>query len=117
MDCYMNFNDILELLRSNSINESENGTKFERLIKNWFLTAPLYRDQVKQVWLWSDFPYRKSFSEHDIGIDLVAETFDGDYWAIQCKCYDKDTTIQKKHVDSFISCLDKKNAVISYKKV
>ena len=57
----MNFNDILELLRSNSINESEKGTKFERLIKNWFLTAPLYRDQVKQVWLWSDFPYRKSF--------------------------------------------------------
>ena len=104
----MNFNDILELLRSNSINESEKGTKFERLIKNWFLTAPLYRDQVKQVWLWSDFPYRKSFSEHDIGIDLVAETFDGDYWAIQCKCYDKDATIQKKHVDSFISCLDKK---------
>ncbi|MBX2968309.1 MAG: hypothetical protein KF803_02975 [Cyclobacteriaceae bacterium] len=32
------------------------------------------------------------------GIELVAETFDGDYWAIQCKCYQPLTGSSKKHV-------------------
>jgi len=39
----------------------------------------------------------------DTGIDLVGLTNEGDYWAIQCKCYDENTVIDKKAVNTFIS--------------
>lgn len=104
----MNFYEIIDLFRSTTLSETDKGNKFERLIKNWFKTVPLYRDQIKDVWLWSEFPYRKSFSEHDIGIDLVVETLDHNFWAVQCKCYAEGTSVQKHSVDSFLSCVDKK---------
>lgn len=47
------------------------------------------------------FPGRKDFGGTDTGIDLVAKTELGDYWAIQCKCYAENTTIDKPAVDSF----------------
>lgn len=40
---------------------------------------------------------------HHTGIDLVALTMDGDYWAIQCKCYLEKSVIDKPAVDSFLS--------------
>lgn len=45
----------------------------------------------------------KDFGGKDLGIDLVAKTDLGDYWAIQCKCYDEKAIISKAVVDSFIS--------------
>ncbi|MFM2032760.1 MAG: hypothetical protein RLZZ297_1525, partial [Chloroflexota bacterium] len=34
---------------------------------------------------------------------LVALTHTGEYWAIQCKCYDAETSIEKTMVDSFLA--------------
>jgi predicted helicase len=39
----------------------------------------------------------------DNGIDWVAQTRDGDYWTVQCKCFDENTYIYKHQVDSFLS--------------
>jgi len=36
-------------------------------------------------------------------IDLIARTFDGDYWAVQCKCSKEDTIVDKPAVDSFLA--------------
>lgn len=100
----MTFQDILAHFRKVSNNERLKGTLFELLIQRWFLTAPLYKDRLTQVWMWSDFPYKTDFgSGNDVGIDLVALDSDGCYWAIQCKCYDDTTTIDKPAVDSFIT--------------
>lgn len=33
----------------------------------------------------------------------MAKTHEGDYWAIQCKCYAEDTVIDKAAVDSFLA--------------
>lgn len=44
---------------------------------------------------------------NDTGIDLVALTHEGDYWAIQCKCYQESATIDKPAVDSFLSTSSK----------
>lgn len=100
----MTFQDILAHFRKVSNNERLKGTLFELLIQRWFLTAPLYKDRLTQVWMWSDFPYKTDFgSGNDVGIDLVALDADGGYWAIQCKCYDDTTTIDKPAVDSFIT--------------
>ncbi len=66
-------------------------------------TTTIYANMFEDVWLWSEFQYRSQFGGHDVGIDLVARTFEGDYWAIQCKCYAADAYINKPEVDSFLA--------------
>lgn len=99
----MTINEILEDIRATSRNTADKGTKFEVLILNYFLTEPNFANQLDHAWLWSDFPCRKEFGGHDIGVDVVCHTKTDEYWAIQCKCYDKGTTIDKSAVDSFIA--------------
>ena len=98
----MNFKEILHKFRAESFTEKEKGTKFERLMRSWLLTDPRY-NELEKVWLWEEFPGRKDFGGTDTGIDLVAKTEMGDYWAIQCKCYAEDTAIDKPAVDSFLA--------------
>lgn len=95
-------NDILKEIRLKAITEHEKGSDFERLMKLWFLTDPRYNN-LEKVWLWEEFPSRKDFGGKDLGIDLVAKTDMGDYWAIQCKCYAEDAAIDKGSVDSFLA--------------
>ena len=71
-------------------------------MRSWLLTDPRY-NELEKVWLWEEFPGRKDFGGTDTGIDLVAKTEMGDYWAIQCKCYAEDTAIDKPAVDSFLA--------------
>lgn len=97
-----NINDILDEIRQKSLTEKEKGTDFERLMKLWFMTDPRF-NELEKVWLWEEFPGRKDFGGKDLGIDLVARTEYGDYWAIQCKCYAEDATIDKAAVDSFVA--------------
>lgn len=95
--------NILARFRANALTEREKGTKFEHLMRSWLRTDPRYSDQLEQVWLWDEFPARDQMGEGDTGIDLVAKTIDGDYWAIQCKCYEEKAKISKQMVDSFIT--------------
>ena len=66
-------------------------------------TTALYANLFEEVWLWTEFPFHDQFGGKDTGIDLVARTVDGAYWAIQCKCYAADTSIDKPDVDTFLS--------------
>lgn len=102
----MRFKEVLEKFRSESATEKDKGTKFERLIKAWFLTDKRYGD-LEKVWLWEEFPSRKDFGGKDLGIDLVAKTVEGEYWAVQCKCYAEDAVIDKPMVDSFLATSSK----------
>ncbi len=95
-------NTILQDIRLKASTEKEKGTDFERLMKLWFKTDPRYSN-LEKVWLWEEFPSKKDFGGKDLGIDLVARTDYGDYWAIQCKCYAEDATIDKAAVDSFLA--------------
>ena len=97
----MTFQDILNFCRS-SFTEKDKGTKFEKIMCAWLKTDPRF-NELQSVWMWEDFPSRKDFGGKDIGIDLVARTDTGDYWAIQCKCYAETATIDKPAVDSFLS--------------
>jgi predicted helicase len=72
-------------------------TQWEHVCK-WFLeTGPVYRTQLKKIWLWS------KWWGPDAGIDLVAEAKDGTLWAIQAKAYAPDNAVTKHDVDSFLS--------------
>ena len=98
----MTFKEVLQKFRSESFTEKDKGTKFEKLMRSWLLSDPRFSD-LTNVWMWEDFPSRKDFGGKDVGIDLVAKTELGDYWAIQCKCYAEDTYIDKPMVDSFLA--------------
>jgi len=77
----------------------------------------MYENVFETVWLWKEFPYRNEFGGSDTGIDLVALTKDSEYWAIQCKCYQEDTQIDKKDVDSFIATSGREFSIEDGKKV
>lgn len=98
-----NFTQILNKFRKESFSEREKGYKFEKLIKAWLKTDSRYSNKLSEVWLWEEFPAKKDFGGKDLGIDLVAKTDIGDYWAIQCKCYDEKAVINKEDVDSFLA--------------
>jgi predicted helicase len=85
-------------------------------MKGYLLTSPIYENEFEKVWLWNEFPYNDQFGASDIGIDLVALTKNKEYWAIQCKCYQEDTRIDKKHVDSFIATSSRFFSIIDGKK-
>lgn len=103
----LSFNEVLADFRKTSFTERNKGTRFERLIKAWFKTDPRFTEKLDAVWMWEEFPGRKDFGGKDIGIDLVAKTDMGEYWAIQCKCYDENAYIDKGEIDSFIAASGK----------
>src|SRR6266581_7319414 len=76
------------------------GREFERLCAWLLRTAPEYRAQLREVWLWDEWPGRWAA---DAGIDLVAETVAGELWAVQAKAYDPAYRVKKADVDSFLS--------------
>lgn len=56
----MNLESVLKHLEEISFSKRDKGDRFESLIKNWFLSAPLYCDNIEKIWLWNEFPYRGS---------------------------------------------------------
>lgn len=97
------FIDILNKFRKESFSQKNKGFRFERLMQAYLKTTALYVHLFEEVWLWSEFPHHDQFGGKDTGIDLVAKTYTGDYWAIQCKCYAADSYIDKPSVDSFLA--------------
>lgn len=88
------------LLSSLSPDAYIRGKQFERVAKWWLTQDPIRSLDIKQAWLWDEWPQR---SGPDIGIDIVAEMFDGTLCAIQAKCFDETRDIPKSELDSFIS--------------
>ncbi len=99
----MHFNVVLNRYRNLAYSEKDKGTRFEVLIKHYLKTDPLYVNEFETVWLWSEFPYKDQFGGKDIGIDIIAQGYDKSYTAIQCKCYQENTKIDKPEVDTFLS--------------
>ena len=89
-----------DFLNSLGASSSKRGKQFEHFVK-WFLKAdPEWSTQVAQVWLWDEWPERWGA---DCGVDLVFRHNNGEYWAVQAKCYSPDYNIKKQDVDKFLS--------------
>ena len=92
------FDEFYESLPKDS---NKRGEYFEKVFVPWFLkTDPEWSTQVKEVWLWDDYPHRWG---KDCGIDLVYEDRQGNHWAIQSKCVSPEREISKAEIDSFLS--------------
>ena len=92
------FEFVIENIRTEADSPTKIGKAFEQLIKNFLIVSPAYN--FKDVWLWNEFPYREN---KDLGIDIVARDQHNDFWAVQCKCYQPNVTIDKPDVDSFLA--------------
>jgi len=91
-------NSLDSLLERLPLDSNERGKSFEKATK-WFLQKdPTFASQISHVWLWDEWPDRDG---RDLGIDLVAKTYDGKLWAIQSKCY--TGRVPTDEIDSFIS--------------
>ncbi len=94
------------LLSSLSPDSSVRGKQFEKIVKWYFENEPLWKLKVSKVWLWEDYPKRWGV---DKGIDLICRFKDGEEWAVQAKCYDKNYTITKSDIDKFLSESNRKS--------
>ena len=93
------FKEVLEQLRENQ-SPAKYGYAFEKLMVNFFRTAPSLAIQFDEVYRWDDWRYNGGTA--DTGIDLVAHRIDDDSWvAIQAKFFKESASIQKSHIDSF----------------
>ena len=77
------------------------GSIFENLTKLYLEVSPEYKTKLSKVYLLNEVPNalkkKLNLPNTDEGIDLIAETFDKEYWAIQCKFRsDKTETLKVK---------------------
>ncbi|WP_158676888.1 restriction endonuclease [Campylobacter fetus] len=95
------FEQLLENFRNQGkLQQSQRnkGTSFEIFCVKFFRTYEMYRNFIK-VDLWSNW----SFGEGDCGIDIVALDENGEYIAIQCKCYADDAKLDLKDISTFLA--------------
>ena len=91
--------DALNSIRNSATSEKDKGTQYERLARYYLKIDQLWRNRFSDIWMWGDAPTNDGA---DIGIDLVAkDAADGSLWAIQCKCYDDDSTLHYGDVATF----------------
>ena len=107
-DC-TSWNDFRDLA-SHQKNTKDMGDLFERLTQIYLQTHPTYRSKIKTVW-WcnnDELPeeVRKNLNlpETDEGIDLLCETYEGEYWSVQSKYQtNSDRPLNYKKLSTFLS--------------
>ncbi len=105
----------LEALAGLTDSQRDKGTLFERLTCAWLRdTETPYTQEYSEVQLWREFAAEHDLDKTDIGIDLVARTFDDEYCAVQCKFLAFDYPLVKKDIDSFFTASGKKYADITF---
>src|ERR1035437_11168315 len=69
--------------------EKTRGDAFEQFVKAFLLLEPEYASKLKSVWLYNEVPAaiakKLKLPSTDQAIDFVAETYDGEFCAVQCK--------------------------------
>lgn len=104
--------NVLDQMRMRSQSEFEKGEYFEKLVKVFLENDTLQGQTYDKVWLFKDWAQERGSPSNDTGIDLVARHADGSgFCAIQCKFYASDSSISKKHIDSFVSAASTKDFV------
>jgi predicted helicase len=86
----------------------EKGNIFEEITKYYLEFDPKYKTKIKHVWLQKEIPQsilkKLNLPNDDKGIDLIAETHEGAYWAIQCKYHqDEEKTLSHRSISTFIA--------------
>ena len=88
--------------------ETEKGAVFERLTQLYLQTTPEYQTELRHVWTLREVPPavrgRLDLPSLDEGIDLIACTRRGQYWAIQSKFRSqRDKPLNRRELGTFTS--------------
>ena len=94
--------------RTRQLSDAEMGRAFERLVQLYLQTEPEYRTILRHVWTLREVPaqVRKLLvlPHPDEGIDLIARTRHGEYWAIQSKFRSqRDKPLTRRELGTFTS--------------
>ena len=88
----------------------DKGDLFERLTQIYLQTHPTYRSKIKNVWwcnngeLPEQIRRKLNLPETDEGIDLLCETYEGEYWSVQSKYQtNSDSPLNHKKLSTFLS--------------
>ena len=89
-----------------ALSAKDKGDCFEILTKYFLQLHPNYATKLKNIWLLREVPARihkhLNLPRPDEGIDLIAETKEGEYWAIQCKYKaDENKSLTRKELSTF----------------
>ena len=100
-------------------NTKDKGDIFELLTKLYLQIEPRFVSKLKTVWLFNEIPIntlkKLNLPTKDMGIDLVAETNEGEYWAIQCKYKaDESKSLTWREISTFQSLAFSKAKGISF---
>ena len=93
----MKAGESLARIRAESVTEVDKGHRFEELFIRLVRQSPEF--EIDDIWRWKDWPLRRG---RDIGVDIVARRTDGEYIAIQCKCYDESHAVGKEQIEKFL---------------
>ncbi len=93
---------------ASTLTELERGTAFEHIVRHYLRFDPKYRTKLADVWFHHEVPAdlraRLNFPPCDEGIDLLARTHTGEFWAIQAKYRsDTDATLTHRELATFTS--------------
>ncbi len=100
---FKKFTDLYAYLKDQNLPDG-GGKEFERIIIHFLKTDNTFRYILKDVISWNEWNHRKNvIKTGDIGIDLVAETIHGEFWAIQCKFYEAQNSITLQKISTFIA--------------
>ena len=88
--------------------DGKKGAAFERLTQLYLQTTPEYQTELAHVWTLREVPTdvrrRLDLPSRDEGIDLIACTRHGKYWAIQSKFRSqRDKPLNRKELGTFTS--------------
>lgn len=100
-------NSILNFLHK----EQNKGQRFEDFVKVFLEKDKTFKKIFKKVYHYKKWKHK--WNPKDLGTDLIGETFDGKFWAIQSKLYNKNYSITKSDINSFLS--DSNRKIISYR--
>jgi predicted helicase len=94
--------------RARALSRAEKGNVFERLTQLYLKAAPEYRSKLQDVWLLREVPVeirrRLDLPAPDEGIDLIARSRRGEYWAIQAKFRShSDKPLSRRALGTFAS--------------
>ena len=97
-------------LASRQKNTKDMGDLFERLTQLYLQTHSTYRSKIKNVWwcnngeLPEEVRKKLNLPETDEGIDLLCETYSGEYWSVQSKYQtNSDRPLNFKKLSTFLS--------------
>jgi len=93
-------------VRVTSLTAKEKGDAFEKFVLAYLKLEPQYTTLLQRVWLLRNVPTdvrtHLNLPCQDEGIDLIALTNEGTYWAIQCKYLDDENhSLSRKTLSTF----------------